>query len=118
MIGLTASSIGIGTYLGEPDEQTDREYEGAIEAALRGGINLVDTAVNYRFQRSERTLGKVIADLAKRGELSREELIVATKGGYITFDGEAPPNPRAWFEQHFVRTGIVGPNDMVEGSHC
>ena len=118
MIGLAVSSIGIGTYLGEPDEETDREYEGAITAALRGGINLIDTAVNYRFQRGERTIGRVIADLVNRGELRREELIVATKGGYITFDGEVPPNPRAWFEQHFVRTGIVGPNDMVEGSHC
>ena len=118
MIGFAVSSIGIGTYLGEPDEETDLAYEGATAAAVRGGINLIDTAVNYRFQRGERTIGKVIADLTNRGELRREELIVATKGGYITFDGEVPPNPRAWFEQHFVRTGIVGPDDMVEGSHC
>ena len=118
MIGVSASSIGIGTYLGEPDDETDREYEAAIAAAVRGGINLIDTAVNYRFQRGERTAGRVIADLVKRGEIQREEIIVATKGGYITFDGEVPPNPRAWFEEHFVRTGIVGPDDMVEGSHC
>jgi aryl-alcohol dehydrogenase-like predicted oxidoreductase len=118
MIGFAVSSIGIGTYLGEPDDETDRAYEGATAAAVRGGINLIDTAVNYRFQRGERTIGKVIAELTNRGELRREELIVATKGGYITFDGEVPPNPRAWFEQHYVRTGIVGPNDMVEGSHC
>jgi len=118
MIGVSVSSIGIGTYLGEPDEETDREYEAAITAAVRGGINLIDTAVNYRFQRAERTIGKLIADLTNRGELRREELLVATKGGYITFDGEVPPNPRDWFEQHFVQTGIVSPNDMVEGSHC
>lgn len=118
MIGLAASSIGIGTYLGEPDDETDREYEAAIEAAVRGGINLIDTAVNYRFQRGERTIGRVIEDLVSHGEIKREEIIVATKGGYITFDGEVPPNPRAWFEEHFVRTGLVGPNDMVEGSHC
>jgi len=118
MIGVGASSIGIGTYLGEPDEETDREYEAAIAAAVRGGINLIDTAVNYRFQRGERTIGRVIADLVGRGEIKREEIIVATKGGYITFDGEVPADPRAWFEEHFVRTGLVGPNDMVEGSHC
>jgi aryl-alcohol dehydrogenase-like predicted oxidoreductase len=118
MIGLSVSSIGIGTYLGEPDEETDREYADALAAALRGGINLIDTAVNYRFQRGERTIGRVIAELANRAEIRREEIIVATKGGYITFDGEVPPNPSSWFEQHFVRTGIVGPDDMVEGSHC
>ena len=118
MFGLSTSSIGIGTYLGESDEETDREYEAAIAAALRDGINLIDTAVNYRFQRSERTIGRVLGEMIQRGEIRREEVIVATKGGYITFDGEVPPNPREWFEQHFVRTGIVAPGDMVEGSHC
>jgi len=118
MIGLSVSSIGIGTYLGEPDEETDREYEAAIAAALRGGINLIDAAVNYRFQRSERNIGRVITDLISRGEIKREEIVVATKGGYITFDGEVPQNPRQWFEEHFIRTGIADYADMVEGSHC
>ena len=63
--------------------------------------------MNYRFQRSERTIGKVIAEMVAAGELKREEFVVATKGGYITFDGEVPPDPRGWFEEHFIRTGIV-----------
>ncbi len=118
MLGCSVTSIGIGTYLGEADEETDSAYEAAIEAALSGGINLVDTAVNYRFQRSERTIGKVLAKLSAAGTLKREEVIVATKGGYITFDGEVPPDPRGWFEERFVRTGIVAPGDLVDGSHC
>jgi aryl-alcohol dehydrogenase-like predicted oxidoreductase len=118
MIGVSVSSIGIGTYLGEPDEETDRAYEESIAAAVRGGINLIDTAVNYRFQRSERSIGKVIGAMVAAGDLKREEVIVATKGGYVTFDGEVPPDPRAWFEAHFVKTGIVAPGDLVDGSHC
>jgi aryl-alcohol dehydrogenase-like predicted oxidoreductase len=118
VLGLAISSIGAGTYLGEPDEETDQAYEESIRAALRGGINLIDTAVNYRFQRSERTIGKVIAEMVAAGELKREEVIIATKGGYITFDGAVPPDPREWFEEHFVRTGIVSSGDMAEGSHC
>ncbi|MGH7780271.1 MAG: aldo/keto reductase [Candidatus Binataceae bacterium] len=118
MLGLSVSSIGIGTYLGDPDAATDAEYEAALTAALAGGINLVDTAVNYRFQRSERTIGKVLAAMTAAGTVKREEIVVATKGGYITFDGEVPPNPRGWFEEHYVRTGIVAPGDLVEGSHC
>jgi aryl-alcohol dehydrogenase-like predicted oxidoreductase len=118
MLGCSVTSIGIGTYLGEADEETDRQYEEAIEVALAGGINLVDTAVNYRFQRSERTIGKAIAKLAASGTIRREEIVVATKGGYITFDREVPPDPRGWFEEHFVRTGIVAPGDLVDGSHC
>lgn len=118
MLGCSVTSIGIGTYLGEADEETDRSYEAAIEAALSGGINLVDTAVNYRFQRSERTIGKVLANLTAAGVLRRDEVVVATKGGYVTFDGEVPPDPRGWFEEHFVRTGIIAPSDLVDGSHC
>jgi len=118
VLGLAVSSVGIGTYLGETDEETDRAYEESIRAALRGGLNLIDTAVNYRFQRSERTIGKVLAEMVAAGELKREEVVIATKGGYITFDGGVPANPRAWFEEHFVRTGIVSAGDMVEGSHC
>ena len=118
VLGLAISSVGVGTYLGETDDETDRAYEESIRAALRGGINLLDTAVNYRFQRSERTIGKIIGEMVAAGDLKREEIVVATKGGYITFDGEVPPNPRAWFEEHFICTGIVSPGDMAEGSHC
>ena len=117
-LGVSVSSIGIGTYLGEPDDETDRAYEEAIKASLRGGINLVDTAVNYRFQRSERNIGKVLGELVAAGEIAREQVVVATKGGYITFDGGVPANPRAWFEEHYVKTGIVAPSDLVDGSHC
>ena len=117
-LGLSVSSIGIGTYLGEPDDETDRAYEEAIKASLRGGINVIDTAVNYRFQRSERNIGKALGELVAAGEIEREQVVVATKGGYITFDGEVPPNPRAWFEEHYVKTGIVSPSDLVDGSHC
>jgi len=72
VLGVSVSSIGIGTYLGDPDDETDRFYEAAIKASLRGGINLIDTAVNYRFQRSERNIGKAIGEMAKTGEIARE----------------------------------------------
>lgn len=46
--GLHLSSIGLGTYLGEPDDSADREYTEAIATAIRSGINVLDTAINYR----------------------------------------------------------------------
>src|SRR5579875_455169 len=118
MLGLSVSSIGIGTYLGDHDDRTDAEYEAALRVALLGGINLVDTAVNYRFQRSERCVGRVIKELVGSGELRREEIVVATKGGYITFDRELPANPREWFNENYVTPGIIGAGELVEGSHC
>jgi aryl-alcohol dehydrogenase-like predicted oxidoreductase len=118
MLGLAVSSIGIGTYLGENDAATDAGYEGALRSAIVGGINLIDTAVNYRNQLSERVIGKVLAELFAAGQVKREEVVVATKGGYIAFDGEMPADPRGWFEETYVRTGIIGPGDLVQGSHC
>ncbi|MGH8013246.1 MAG: aldo/keto reductase, partial [Candidatus Binataceae bacterium] len=117
MLGLLAGSIGIGTYLGEYDDRTDRAYEEALRVALSSGINVVDTAVNYRFQRSERVVGKVLNDLVERG-FKRGEFIVATKGGYVTFDREPPDDPREWFEHNYLKPAIVTAADMVEGSHC
>ncbi len=113
-----ASSIGLGTYLGEADDETDRKYEAAIDAALMRGINLVDTAVNYRHQRSEKCFGRVLSKLISDGKLRREEVIVATKGGYITFDENVPANARAWFQKNYIDNGIIGSGDLVGGSHC
>src|ERR1700687_441486 len=83
MLGMSVSSIGIGTYLGDPDAEADRAYEAAIKAALRGGINLIDTAVNYRFPRSERNIGKAVGELVAAGEIKREEVIVVNQGRYV-----------------------------------
>src|SRR5271157_1840186 len=117
-IGLSVSSIGIGTYLGDHDKETDRAYEEAIKAALLGGINLIDTSINYRFQRSERSIGKALGELVASGRIRREEVVVATKGGYITFDGDVPADPRAYLRENYLKTGLIRPDDLVEGSHC
>src|SRR5450755_5040895 len=55
--GLVLSSIGIGTYLGEADDATDGAYTDAIVSAVESGCNVIDSAINYRFQRSERAVG-------------------------------------------------------------
>jgi aryl-alcohol dehydrogenase-like predicted oxidoreductase len=82
--GLQVSSLGLGTYLGNPDQATDRSYHQTVVAAVRGGINLLDTAINYRHQRSERSIGSALHELFHSGEISREELVVATKAGFLT----------------------------------
>lgn len=118
MFGLAASSLGIGTYLGEMDRETDEMYWEAIRSAVGGGVNVIDSAVNYRFQRSERVIGAALRDLLGEGRIEREGVIVASKGGYITFDGEMPADPRAYFQEVFVKTGLIGPQDLVDNSHC
>jgi len=116
--GLTLSSVGIGTYLGREDEATDRAYEGAVRRALELGINVVDSAVNYRHQRSERSIGAALRALLSDGGIKREEVVLATKGGFIPFDGGVPASPATYFNETFVKPGILKPGDVVAGHHC
>jgi len=115
--GLTLSSIGIGTYLGHPDDVTDENYANAIVRAVESGVNVIDSAANYRFQRSERTIGRALKTLVDRG-FSREELVICTKGGYLPFDGAPPRNVREYVDETFVKPGIASFEDIVGGSHC
>jgi aryl-alcohol dehydrogenase-like predicted oxidoreductase len=118
---LSLSSIGIGTYLGQWDEETDRRYEEAVARAVALGANVIDTAANYRFQRSERSIGAALARLIESETAARDELIVCTKGGYLPFDVQPPRGPaavRAYVEETFVKTGVADFSEIAAGSHC
>lgn len=103
--GLVLSSIGIGTYLGEPDEATDGAYTDAVVTAIEGGINVVDSAINYRFQRSERAVGAALRELFHKG-FGRDEVMVCTKAGFLTPDGEMPADPNTYFSSEFLERGV------------
>ncbi len=113
---LTLSSIGIGTYLGNADDETDVSYANAIVRAVKRGVNVIDTAANYRFQRSERSIGRALKTLGDDG-FSRDELVICTKGGYLPFDGAPPRNVGEYVAETFVNPGIASFDDIV-GSHC
>ncbi|HZS06892.1 MAG TPA: aldo/keto reductase [Blastocatellia bacterium] len=119
--GLWMSSIGLGSYLGDPDERTDEAYRAAVKRAAALGCNVFDTAANYRFQRSERNFGDALGEMFSGGSLAREEVIVTTKGGFLPFDTE-PPRSRQDFarylEETFIRPGVCRLEDFVQGSHC
>lgn len=116
--GLVLSSIGIGTYLGNPDEATDAAYTRSVVRAVQLGVNVIDSAANYRFQRSERSIGEALKILANEHGIAREELIICTKGGYLPFDGAPPRNVAQYFNETFVKPGIASFEDVVGGSHC
>ena len=114
---LNVSSLGIGTYLGQPDDKTDGGYAASVMAAAENGINVIDTAINYRFQRSERSIGSALKQLAQKG-FARGELILCTKGGYLTPNGSMPSDPNEYFYREYIQPGIFKPNEIVQGSHC
>ncbi|NPA52769.1 MAG: aldo/keto reductase [Aquificae bacterium] len=104
---MSFSEIGIGTYLGTPDEYTDNLYYKTIKTGINLGINVVDTAINYRNMRSERVIGKVL------DEIDRDRVILSTKGGYIPVDSNFGDNPKQWFKSQLLDTGIISKEDIT-----
>ena len=117
--GHTLSSIGVGTYLGECTDAEDAAYESAITAAIDEGVNVIDTAINYRCQRSERAVGRAVQQRVKDG-MPREAIVVCTKGGYLPL-ADHPPGSReeyrVYLKREFFDTGILSPDDVVSGGH-
>ena len=115
--GRQLSSLGLGTYLGTDDAATDTLYRAAATRALALGINVLDTSVNYRSQRSERILGEVIRAAIGDGKLARDELLVTSKGGFLPFDGARPRDAAAYFQKTYLDTGLIGPDELVANCH-
>lgn len=116
--GVLLSSIGLGTYLGEEDGDTDRGYEASIAVALGFGINVFDSAINYRGQRSERAIGRALGKAIGEAVIKREEVFVSTKGGYLPHDSEDPRDPRTYILETFVASGIAPRGEIASGGHC
>ncbi|HKV52625.1 MAG TPA: aldo/keto reductase [Gemmatimonadaceae bacterium] len=118
---LLVSSIGLGTYLGECNADDDRDYADAAHHALASGVSFIDTAINYRCQRSERAVGRALSRAVRENTIARDEVVLCTKGGYIPLD-DTPPATReeyqAYVEREYIATGLARPEDIVAGGHC
>lgn len=115
---LYVSTIGLGTYLGNSDSATDRRYLQAIRRAVELGCNVIDTAINYRCQRSERVIGQALSELSREGKLQRNEVVVSTKGGFLPYDEIPPRDSWAYIQDTFITPGIITPQELVAGCHC
>jgi len=108
---LKLSDLGVGTYLGELDQKTSNGYKEVIRLAVREGVNVIDTAIVYRYMKSERDIGEVL------GEVGRERVILSTKGGYIPYDIDSGVDPKDYFYENFINTGIVDLQEMTPQGH-
>ncbi len=118
---LLVSSIGMGTYLGECDDAEDDRYTQVLGEGIANGLNVLDTAINYRCQRSERAVGAALSNAIATGNAARDEVVVCTKAGYVPLDG-APPASReeydSYLEKEYFATGVMTRGDVVVGGHC
>lgn len=116
--GLKLSSIGLGSYTGAPDVKDDTKLFGAvIDSVLSGGVNHIDTAVNYRYMKAERTIGAALRYLFTNTGIKRDELFIASKIGYVPGDGDRGISEDQYIEK-LVSTGLVKKEDIVLDCHC
>jgi aryl-alcohol dehydrogenase-like predicted oxidoreductase len=114
---LYLSSIGMGTYLGKPNKEDDQSMENAVYDSIKSGsVNVVDTAINYRAMRSEKSVGRALLRLINDGIVTRDQVFVSTKNGYITNDGDYPEiDVMEYVQTMFISNGIMHADDISSG---
>ena len=115
---LHLSNVGIGTYLGEPDTRTDELVKNAVKQSVLSGVNVIDTAINYRAQKAERSVGKAISELIEDGKISRDQIFVSSKNGYVTNDADIQEDFMQYVMRELGKPGIVKEGDITSGYHC
>ena len=115
---LTLSNIGVGTYLGNQDLETDTNQKNAIKKSILSGVNVIDTAINYRAQKSERTVGNAISELIEENKIMREEIFISTKNGYVTNDGDIKEDFMQYIMRELGKPGIVKEGDISSQYNC
>ena len=114
---LHLSSIGMGTYLGQPSEEDDQAIENAVfESVKSGAVNVIDTAINYRAMRSEKCIGRALLRLVKDKIISRDQIFISTKNGYITNDGDYPNiDVMEYIHRMYIQTDVITADDISSG---
>lgn len=115
---LFLSNVGIGTYLGEPDAQTDQLVTDAVKKSILMGINVIDTAINYRSQKAERSVGKAISELIRDGKITRDEIFISSKNGYVTNDADVKLGFWEYVKEEYSKKGVIQEGDVTSGYHC
>ena len=115
---LTLSNVGIGTYLGDPDAKTDELVTNAVKQSIMSGINVVDTAINYRSQKAERSVGKAISELIQERKASRDQIFLSSKNGYVTNDADVQLGFWEYVKEEYTQKGVIKEGDVTSGYHC
>ncbi len=81
-------------------------------------MNVIDTAINYRAQKSERSIGLALSELISENSIKSEQIFVCTKNGYVTNDGDIREDFMQYIMRELGKPGIVKEGDISSGSHC
>jgi len=101
------SRLGLGTHLGDVTPEFCQKQQEAIRYALCHGMNIVDTAINYRGNIAEKDVGNAISELIRTGQKRREDIFIASKAGLLYGDITQKRNPKKYFEEVLEPAGLL-----------
>lgn len=104
--GRVLSGIGIGTWMGDLTAETDRRYVEALVLGASRGLNVFDTAINYRHMKAERCVGQAVHRLATLG-IPRQSLCICSKGGFITHDADSHLGANDFLRESYLGPGLI-----------
>lgn len=100
------SDLGVGTFKGIDDEGDDQEYAQSINYLLNNNVNVIDTAINYRNQRSEKLIGSILKNK------NRSEIFLITKGGYVAQNFKHLLRSHELASSHSCRSDLINESLM------
>lgn len=114
---LNLSSLGMGTYLGDITDYEDEAIENATYESIKSGaMNVIDTAINYRAMKSEKSIGRALSRLTEDHIISRDQVFISTKNGYITNDGDFPSiGMMEYMQKMYITPGLISSSDISSG---
>ena len=117
---LIFSKLGLGTFNKEPykEENYVFHYIAGVKEAVKNGINLIDTASNYRYGESEKEIAIALKELMEEENIKREELIICSKGGFIQLEYPFPENPYTWINENLIQSSLAKEEDIELDQHC
>jgi len=109
----------MGTYLGDITRQDDMAVENAVYESIKSGaVNVIDTAINYRAMKSEKSIGRALRRLTDEGIISRDRVFISTKNGYITNDGDFPSvDVTEYIHRMYIAPQLISADDISSGYH-
>lgn len=117
---LRLSSLGLGTFAPEPYREENYLYsftESLVEG-VRQGCNVIDTAINYRCQQSEKEIADALKILFDTYGYQRDELFVMSKAGFIPLEFPFPENPYTWIDEKMLTPGLAKKEEIITDQHC
>ena len=110
--GVKLSAIGLGTFPGAATDATDQALAEIVFRGITSGLNVIDTAAHYRYGRSLFAIAEGLKRAVAAG-IDRRALWLMSKGGFVSFSGSAPPDPKAYVQTEIIDKGLASAADCA-----